>query len=179
MQFLNSQSRRRCKVKLVTNPDILHQPCEEIKDQKLLNQRVVKLITTMKFLPNAKGLADNQIGGKHRIFAIRLEGKKTVSIFVNPVFSNGMTPPEPIKTDEGYELAQWQPEGTFTEECLSIKGRAYDVNRFYEINAVSETNGLTCQYFANETHFTGIDAQCIQHEIDHLNGRLISDGGAK
>ena len=164
-------------MKLVTNPDILHQPCEEIKDQKLLNQRVVKLITTMKFLPNAKGLADNQIGGKHRIFAIRLEGKKTVSIFVNPTSKVGGLPPTAEESKEGFSIDE--VEGTFTEECLSIKGRAYDVNRFYEINAVSETNGLTCPYFANETHFTGIDAQCIQHEIDHLNGRLISDGGAK
>ena len=164
-------------MKLVTNPDILHQPCEEIKDQKLLNQRVVKLITAMKFLPNAKGLADNQIGGKHRIFAIRLEGKKTVSIFVNPTFKVGGLPPTAEESKEGFSIDE--VEGTFTEECLSIKGRAYDVNRFYEINAVSETNGLTCPYFANETHFTGIDAQCIQHEIDHLNGRLISDGGAK
>ena len=162
-------------MKLVTNPDILHQPCEEIKDQKLLNQRVIKLITAMKFLPNAKGLADNQIGGKHRIFAIRLEGKKTVSIFVNPTFKVGSLPPTAEESKTGFSSDEI--EGTFTEECLSIKNKIYSVKRFYEIDVEQKINGLKCPYFVDELHFTGIDAQCIQHEIDHLNGVLISDNG--
>ena len=162
-------------MKLVTNPDILHRPCDEIFDQKLLNQRVVKLITAMKFLPNARGLADNQIGGTHRVFAIRLEGESTVSIFVNPTFKVGSLPPTAEESKEGFSIDEI--EGTLKEECLSLKNKIYSVKRFYEIDVEQKRNGLKCPYFVDELHFTGIDAQCIQHEIDHLNGILISDNG--
>lgn len=48
------------------------------------------------------------------------------------------------------------------EECLSIPGFKKIIKRHEQV----EIKGIV---------YSGIDSFCIQHEIDHLNGRLIND----
>ena len=59
------------------------------------------------------------------------------------------------------------------EGCLSLGRRVYEVNRPTEIT-------LYCfdEHMHEQTKtFTGWTARIIQHELDHLNGILISDVG--
>ena len=57
------------------------------------------------------------------------------------------------------------------EGCLSVPGEGVHVERAEEISvSYLDENGRRC----NKT-FRGLTARIIQHEIDHLNGKLIID----
>lgn len=57
------------------------------------------------------------------------------------------------------------------EGCLSIPDRAVNIKRADELTVsyIDEDNKR------REIHLTGLAARAVQHEIDHLNGRLIID----
>lgn len=57
------------------------------------------------------------------------------------------------------------------EGCLSIPGVSVNIERSYEV-AVS---GLNEKGQAVELKAKGLMARVLQHEIDHLKGRLIVD----
>lgn len=100
------------------------------------------------------GLAATQVNFHQRIIAIDIsETKNEPLILINPLIieSNGE-----IESDEG---------------CLSVPGFYEPVKRFSEIKleAIS-VNGESFSLEAKE--LLGI---CIQHEIDHLDGKLFVD----
>jgi len=60
---------------------------------------------------------------------------------------------------------------THNEGCLSIPDVYADVSRPAEVRvAFRDREGA-----AREAHFSGLAATCVQHEIDHLDGRLFID----
>jgi peptide deformylase len=67
----------------------------------------------------------------------------------------------------------WTSEAraTYEEGCLSIPEQYADIERPAEVRVrwTAPDGG------AREEHFTGLWATCVQHEIDHLNGRLFID----
>ena len=54
------------------------------------------------------------------------------------------------------------------EGCLSIPSQYFKVKRRYKIKYISDGKKLSAR---------GFKAELIQHEIDHMNGILISDKG--
>ena len=59
----------------------------------------------------------------------------------------------------------------FEEGCLSLPSQYANVIRPSEITLkYKNIEGLTC-----EREFIGLEATCIQHEIDHLDGKLFVD----
>jgi len=62
-------------------------------------------------------------------------------------------------------------KNTYEEGCLSIPEQYADIVRPAEVRV--RWTGLDGE--AKEEHFTGLWATCVQHEIDHLNGRLFID----
>jgi peptide deformylase len=67
----------------------------------------------------------------------------------------------------------WSSEATnvYEEGCLSIPDQYADVTRPAEVRAAwLDENGVS-----QEEHFTGLWATCVQHEIDHLDGKLFID----
>ncbi|HPN55589.1 MAG TPA: peptide deformylase [Candidatus Omnitrophota bacterium] len=69
-------------------------------------------------------------------------------------------------------LILWRKGGDHLEEgCLSIPGVSVNIERSYEV-AVS---GLNEKGQAVELKAKGLMARVLQHEIDHLKGRLIVD----
>ena len=94
------------------------------------------------------GMAANMIGVRKRIIIVSLGFTDTVMF--NPVI---------LKKEEAYE----------TEEgCLSLDGVRKTV-RFRTI----EVEYLDEEWKKHRQRFTGMPAQIIQHEVDHLNGILI------
>jgi peptide deformylase len=73
--------------------------------------------------------------------------------------------PETIQTEGKPSL--------LVEGCLSLPDKFYNVLRYDAITI----SFVTLQNEKEKLRFTGFDAQVIQHEIDHLNGVLISDKG--
>ena len=148
------------KVNKITNDfglAALRVECREIdpldKDDLRLMERVIEDLTETAQNLNYKkkgclGLAANQLGYNVRIFVIRMKSGK-YRPYVNPVILNG------TKLESGLE------------GCLSVPDKQYSMKRQKEIN-VRSSNRLV--------HLLrGDESKAYQHELDHLNGKVIGD----
>lgn len=104
--------------------------------------------------PSGVGLAAPQVGWNIRMVAMECSGRKSpVQVWVNPV----------IKRRIGQKLSR--------EGCLSIPGKAYECVRAKRVEIVAfDIHGKKHAWQCD-----GLEAICWQHEIDHLDGRLIED----
>jgi len=114
------------------------------------------MLETMYAAPG-RGLAGPQVGAMLRLFVIDAtwkEGERSPRVFVNP---------ELIATSKGTH--------TGIEGCLSIPGVPVTVTRPAEVTLRwTDLDGTR-----HSERLTGAEAVCAQHELDHLNGRLIVD----
>jgi peptide deformylase len=140
------------KRKLVWWPDFrLAGRSDEVKPEEIGTDAIQTLIKDMIETMRAEtgvGLAAVQVG-VHKRVVVAADGP-TNRVFINPV----ITP-----TGEFREV----PEG-----CLSVPGVFDTVARLTgaKVKALNE-NG---QEFTQE--YTGLLAQCMQHEFDHMEGRV-------
>ncbi|MBV9660040.1 MAG: peptide deformylase, partial [Acidimicrobiales bacterium] len=96
------------------------------------------------------GLAAPQIGIQKRLFVYQLPEQDPVTI-VNPQ----------IKESRG----EWEYE----KGCLSIPGLFFPIIRPKEIHLIGyDLEGNEVSVEADE-----VEARCFQHELDHLDGRLL------
>jgi len=67
----------------------------------------------------------------------------------------------------------WQSEdlSTYEEGCLSLPDQYAEIERPAEVRV--QWTGLDGT--AQEEQFSGLWATCVQHEIDHLDGKLFID----
>lgn len=137
-------------IRLFGDP-VLRTPCDAVDmfDEALIGL-VADLEETVR-APGRVGLAANQIGVSRRVFSYHVDGQ--VGHLVNPVI-------------EAVEGEQEDDEG-----CLSIPGLWYPLRRA-QYARVSGADRLG-QPVVIEGE--GLLARCIQHEVDHLNGRLFVD----
>jgi len=100
------------------------------------------------------GLAATQVNVHQRLLVLDVsESQDTPRVYVNPE----------IVASEGSETCE--------EGCLSVPGIYAEVSRAEKIRvAAFDQHG---QRF--EEDLDGLHAVCLQHEIDHLNGRLFVD----
>lgn len=83
------------------------------------------------------------------------------------------------ETEKPRPLVLFNPEITWSSEelsiydegCLSIPDQYAEVQRPAEVRV--KWTGLDGK--PTEEHFAGLWATCVQHEIDHLNGKLFID----
>ena len=121
--------------------------------QKLAND----MLETMYSAPGI-GLAAPQIGVLSRIIVMDCE--KDEKAQAKPII---MFNPE--LTDASEEL------NTYEEGCLSIPEHFAQISRPKEVEVKwLDKNGTT-----QKQQFAGLWATCVQHEIDHLNGKLFID----
>ncbi|MBL7480550.1 peptide deformylase [Legionella bononiensis] len=100
------------------------------------------------------GLAAPQIGVSLRLSVIDIIGDKTQQmVIINP------------------EIVSAHGEKEFEEGCLSVPG-AYDTVIRAEHVTVKALDRLGKPF---EISGEGLLAECLQHEIDHLNGKLFVD----
>lgn len=102
---------------------------------------------------NGLGLAAVQIGMLDRLFLMRT--REGVQAFVNPV------------------VKEFVDEASMVEEsCLSLPGVVEHAVRYPQVilEAYDFKSGETKLW-----DFYGISAQCVQHEMDHLDGRMLTD----
>lgn len=100
------------------------------------------------------GLSAPQIGISKNVAIIRIDEKYKVDL-VNPKIINK------------YDKFIFETEG-----CLSFPGRYEKTIRYNEIHVKNDIE-------PKEFVCTGLFAVVIQHEIDHLSGRLLPDFGLK
>jgi peptide deformylase len=100
------------------------------------------------------GLAANQIGFKLRIFILKNKTTTGYDEYINPE----------VLSEE--ELTTFENEG-----CLSIPGTNAKTQRFRKLKLRwQDRHGTTL-----EGDFENMDAFAVQHEMDHLNGKLYID----
>ncbi len=127
-------------------------PVEKVDDA--LRQLLDDMFETMHAAKGI-GLAATQVNVHQRIVVMDLSEDKTEPlVFINPEFE--------ALTDE------LQP---YQEGCLSVPGFFENVDRPQRVKIRAlDRNGEPFEMIAD-----GLLAVCIQHECDHLNGKLFVD----
>lgn len=141
---------------------VLKRKGEEIdKDYPTLQELIANMFDTM-YAAHGVGLAAPQVGLSIRLFIIDAspfaEDEPTLKDF-KKVFINA----EMI--DEHGE--KW----SFNEGCLSIPDIREDVNRYPDIRI----NYFDENWVEYEEDFSGLAARIIQHEYDHIEGKLFTE----
>jgi peptide deformylase len=80
-------------------------------------------------------------------------------------------PPRPMVLLNPAVVWSSEDRNTYEEGCLSIPDQYAEVTR----PASVRVQWLALDGTVQEDHFTGLWATCVQHEIDHLDGRLFID----
>jgi len=123
---------------------------------KKARQIGIKLIKFLEENPGL-GLSANQVGIMERICVADLYRLNTPGFVI-------MINPRVIHESKKMQLSR-------DEGCMSIPGKRFDIKRAQEI----EINWLNENGQERQTVFSGLNAIVVKHEIDHLNGILLSD----
>jgi len=127
------------------------QPVEEVNDE--VRNLVEDMFETMYAAPGI-GLAATQVNVHKRIIVIDISEEKDQPIcLINP------------------EITERDGIQTYEEGCLSVPGFYENVERANAINV--KALGKDGKEFQLRTD--GLLAVCIQHEMDHLQGKLFVD----
>lgn len=141
-------------MKLVYWPaGILRKVSEPVGPDEALDQQ---LITGMKVIMKAHkgaGLSAVQVGVLKRVVVVDAASLGP-SIFVNPVIN-----------------AYLGGRGPKREGCLSVPGFYEDILRYPEIDVSYQDENMQPQ----QARFHGFIAHVLQHELEHLDGKLYLD----
>jgi peptide deformylase len=139
------------EIKIYPDP-VLRKKTEIIKEITPKIKELVLDLTETMLKKDGVGLAGPQVGISKKIISVLTD--KGPAVFLNPkiIKSSG----KKIKLQEG---------------CLSLPGILVDVKRknSIEIEAINIEGGKI------KIKADGFQARIFQHEIDHLNGKLIID----
>jgi peptide deformylase len=139
------------EIRLFGDP-VLKTTCEPIGEITDKVRGLVEDLLDSVALPGRAGVAANQIGVGLRAFSYNVDGQ--IGYVINPVLVEVDGDPEPV--DEG---------------CLSVPGLWYPTMR----HPFARVTGLDLDGNEIEVAGTGVLAQALQHETDHLDGTLYLD----
>jgi len=145
------------KMNLVYAPaEILRTHCVEVQPSDNVKEIAEKMLEIMKN-HGGIGLAANQAGVGIRMFVMQLGKMKKPKICINPVIVHSCHP------------------YTENEGCLSEPGLTQSVTRdkFILIKYMNLDGKIV------QEHMKELEARCAQHEIDHLEGILLSSHSKK
>jgi len=144
-------------MKIYTYPDpvlrSISKPVENIDEnvQKLIDS----MAETMYAAPGI-GLAAIQVGAPLRLITYDVssrDGERKLSVLINP------------------EIIMAEDKVVYSEACLSVVDFSADVERSARVKIKGiDRNGNPLDIEAED-----LEAVCLQHEIDHLNGTLFID----
>jgi peptide deformylase len=131
---------------------VLTQRATEVADIDGGIARLVEGMVETLHAANGVGLAAPQVGVQKRLFVYELRDGEPVTI-INPT------------------IVESRGEWEYQEGCLSIPGLYFPIVRPKEIHLTGwDLAGHEVSIEADE-----IEARCFQHELDHLDGRLLLD----
>jgi peptide deformylase len=118
-----------------------------------LAKLIEDMFETMYAAPGI-GLAATQVDEHRRLIVIDVSGERTEPlVFINP------------------EILEREGVGTMEEGCLSVPGIFDEVKRAARVRVrFQDRNGAV-----EERELEGLLAVCLQHEMDHLDGKLFVD----
>ncbi len=130
-------------------------PVDDLSDE--LRQLADDMLETMYDAPGV-GLAAPQVGKLHRLIVldcVKDEGEE----------------PRPLVMFNPEVIASSDETNVYEEGCLSIPDQYADVTR----PKVVDVSWIDRDGNPQQETFDGLWATCVQHEIDHLNGKLFID----
>jgi peptide deformylase len=144
---------------------VLRQVARRLAAEELASAEIQGLIDDLietMHAANGAGLAANQVGEAVAVCVVHVadnpryphKPRIPLTVLVNPVVT-----PQSEKTFDNYE------------GCLSVPDLRGVVRRFGEVRVT----GLTREGAPFDKEFRGFSAGTMQHETDHLNGRLFVD----
>lgn len=134
------------------NDPVLRQTTLPVEEAELSYVKgLVPKMTEIMNQEEGTGLAANQVGISKRFFIIK-DGDQ-VKLVINP------------------EITELGPLTPFTEGCLSIPGTSAETQRAQRIKLKYRDEN----FIENEVEYNGLSAVAVQHEVDHLNGKLYID----
>ncbi|MEK7453037.1 MAG: peptide deformylase [Patescibacteria group bacterium] len=148
MSILNIEKGKENSILRTISQDVL-----DIKEPEI-QEFIINMKTTLQSTKNGVGLAAPQAGKNLRIFVASYDLKLNQTVFINPEIIS--ISPDLLLVDEG---------------CLSLPEFYGKIKRakWVKVEAYNE-NGRKFKIKA-----TGLIAQIVQHEVDHLNGILFID----
>jgi peptide deformylase len=153
------------EITVVGNP-ILRQPTRPIDPEELAGPEVQQLIDDLidtRRAANGAGIAANQIGSDLRVAIAEVDGVNPRYPYKPPIPRMVMVNPviEPVG-DEMVEI---------NEGCLSVPDLRGNVMRHVEVRV----RYLDREGVEHDEVKRGLTAGTIQHEVDHLDGKLFLD----
>ncbi|MEV8212176.1 peptide deformylase [Leifsonia sp. NPDC077715] len=139
------------QIRLFGDP-VLKTPSEPIGDIDDGVRGLVEDLVDSVLPPGRAGVAAPQIGVNERAFSYNVDGQ--VGYVINPVLAEVSGEPELM--DEG---------------CLSVPGLWFKTLRY----PYARVTGVDLEGNPIEVAGTGVLAQALQHETDHLDGTLYLD----
>ena len=144
-------------MKIYTYPDsVLRAKAESIENiDEDIHKLIDSMTETMYDAPGI-GLAANQVGVAKRLIVYDLSAQEdgpNPSVLINP------------------EIVLTEGEAVYEEACLSVIDFAADVTRSSNVKVC----GVDKEGNPVDIEADGLLAVCLQHEIDHLNGKLFID----
>jgi len=132
---------------------VLRSVCDSIDSSDPRIQGLIDDLLETVMVPGRAGVAANQIGVGQRAFSYNIDG--VVGYVINPVLAEVSGTPELL--DEG---------------CLSVPGFFFPRLRYPH----ARVTGVDLTGSPVELSGTGLMAQALQHETDHLDGHLYIEG---
>jgi peptide deformylase len=132
---------------------VLRSPCDPIRVGTPAAQTLADDLVDTVREPGRAGVAANQIGVGLRAFSYNVDDE--VGYILNPVLAEVRGEPEPV--DEG---------------CLSVPGFSFPRMRY----PYARVTGTDVDGNPVELSGEGLMAQALQHELDHLDGKLYIEG---
>lgn len=157
--------------KIIKNKDFLHKKTEPVSSIEEGQEIANKLIEALEETKVGVGLSANQIGIPKSVSVIRAKKDSPPIILMNPVI-----------TDTSKEKI------VFVEGCLSLPGKVLSTVRNMTITVSTLNHANPLPFGPDVTPITDktastdkglLECICVQHEIDHLNGKLITDKGVR
>jgi peptide deformylase len=139
-------------IRLFGDPILRSRADEVVRFDAALSSLVDDLLDTVA-VPGRAGVAANQIGVGLRVFSLNTDDH--IRYIVNPVLEE--VSGEPALVEEG---------------CLSVPGFGFPRARF----PWARVSGVDLDGQPLEISGEGLLAQALQHELDHLDGRLYIEG---
>jgi peptide deformylase len=145
------------KIKIYTYPDpILRSVSKPVEDIDEHTQKLIDSMAETMYAAPGIGLAAVQVGVPIRLIVYDVsagEGKGNPNVLINP------------------EIILAEDSIVYSEACLSVVDFSADVERKARIKVKGiDRNGKPLDIEAED-----LEAVCLQHEIDHLNGVLFID----
>lgn len=139
------------EIRLVGDP-VLRTPASEVTSFGPELARLLRDMAETMEAVDGVGLAAPQVGVGLRVFTYRIDGHD--GHVVNPVLEAGVP-----------------DDGDASEGCLSVPGLGYRLPR----STWARVTGFDVSGEPLTVEGEGMLARCLQHEIDHLDGRLYID----